>query len=174
MFAWVRRIRISRITIGPIEFEIGDDAGQSNGPDVNLPPAPPPVETKEPGKPKPPSLTIEKRLIRPDSVDGLPAFITVRGEVVGTIGKDLGIRIRNEDEVREFWRANRLTTKLDWAGKGPPLFSIGRKQDRERCKPGDEASMTVEVVQRANGERGTRTIAFEVHRKGDTDGDDRG
>ncbi len=86
--------------------------------------------------------------------------------VVGVIGKEMGIRVKNEDETREFWRVNRLTTKLDWAGKGPPVASIGRKQDREICKPGDEASMTLEVVQRANGERGTRTIAFELIRKG--------
>ena len=86
--------------------------------------------------------------------------------VVGTIGKDLGIRIRNEDEVREFWRVNRMDTMLDWAGKGPPVFSIGRKDDIESCKPGDEASMTLEVQVRVGGKRGLKTIAFEVLRTG--------
>lgn len=92
----------------------------------------------------------------------MPRF-TVHGEVIRTVGKDLGIRVKNADELREFWQEHRIDTRLDWFGEGPPIASIGRKGDIERCKPGDRASLTFVVEERANGKRGIKTVGFEVH-----------
>ncbi len=150
MPAWFRKIR--RINIFGFELEFDHSAGE---------PAKP-VEDRAP-------TSINRR--RPDPpvpANASPARLTVYGEVIGAIGKDLGLRIRNENEAHKFWRAHRIDTKLDWAGKGPPVFSIGRRQDSESCKPGDEASMTVEVEERAGGKVGIRTVAFEVLRSGAT------
>ncbi len=93
-----------------------------------------------------------------------PPRITVYGEVVGT-SKALGIRVENEAEMREFWRTYSIATKLDWAGKGPPIASINRQGDIARCKPGDRANLTLEVEDRS-GKRCTKTVAFEVQSHG--------
>jgi hypothetical protein len=147
MFSWFRKIR--RINIFGFELEFDHSA----------------VNPTEFGEAKTPSATRKDRLTQADIKDESPTKFTVYVEVIGTIDKDLGIRIRNEDEVREFWRINRIDSKLDWMGKGPPVFSIGRKEDSERCKPGDEVSMTFVVQERAGGKGGIRTVAFEVLRK---------
>jgi hypothetical protein len=95
----------------------------------------------------------------------MPRF-TVHGEVIRTVGKDLGIRVENEADLRAFWRDHRIDTDLDWFGKGPPVVSIGRKADMARCKPGDRVSLTFIVEDRAGGKRGTRTVDFGVHSVG--------
>jgi hypothetical protein len=148
MFAWFRKIR--RINIFGFELEFDHSAGD------------PPQVSKD----NTATSTRKDRLVQPKVSEESPARLTVHGEVVDTIAKDLGIRIQNEEEAREFWRVNQIDTMLDWAGKGPPIFSIGRKKDVESCKPGDEASMTVEVQDRVGGKRGIKTIAFEILRRG--------
>src|SRR3954447_21893152 len=90
------------------------------------------------------------------------ARFTAHGEVIKTVGNDLGIRVRNEAEMREFWRVNQIDTRLDWFGPGAPVVSIGRKQDISRCRPGDEAGITFVAEDRAGGKRGTRTVGFGV------------
>jgi hypothetical protein len=92
-----------------------------------------------------------------------PSGFTVHGELIRTVGSDLGLRVENEHELREFWRDHHIDTKLDWFGSGPPVISIGRKSDIEGCKPGDRASLTFIVERRAEGKRGIRTVAFKVH-----------
>ena len=87
--------------------------------------------------------------------------LTVYGEVIRALGKDIGIRIENEDEAHTFWHVHKIDTKLDWFGPGAPVFSIGRKVDIACCRVGDRVSMTVEVVDR-NGKRGTKTVDFEI------------
>ncbi len=61
-----------------------------------------------------------------------------------------------------FWLEHRIDTDLDWFGKGPPVLSIGRKEDAARVKPGQRASLTFVVADRAGGKRGIRTVGFEV------------
>lgn len=80
----------------------------------------------------------------------MPRF-TVHGEVIRTIGNDLGIRVQNEGDLRAFWREHRIDTDLDWFGKGPPVVSIGRKEDIAKSKPGERASLTFVVQERAGG-----------------------
>jgi hypothetical protein len=87
---------------------------------------------------------------------------TVRGEVISTIASDLGIRVENESELREFWRVQRVDTDLDWYGKGPPVVSLGRREDIAKCKPGDYVRLTFVVAERANGKRGIRTVNCEI------------
>lgn len=53
--------------------------------------------------------------------------LTVSGEVIPTIGQDIGIRIENEEEARAFWRDHRIETDLDWFGAGAPVLSIRRQ-----------------------------------------------
>lgn len=90
------------------------------------------------------------------------AKITVTGEVIPAIGKDLGLRVEQAEEMRQFWADQGIGTKLDWFDNGPPVVSIGRKQDISRCKPGDRATITLVVEDRKDGKRGTRTIAFDI------------
>jgi len=94
-----------------------------------------------------------------------PPKLTVTGEVIPTIGKDLGIRVEDIEEIREFWTDQQIGTKLDWFGEGAPVVSIGRKQDIAKCRPGDRASLTFVVEERKDGKRGIRTIAFDVQPK---------
>lgn len=94
-----------------------------------------------------------------------PPRITIYGKVVGKIGKELGIRVENEAEMLEFWRVNNIGTNIYWAGK-PPLVSIGRRDDIARCKLGDRAYITLEVQDRSNGKRGTKTVDFEIRSRG--------
>ena len=91
----------------------------------------------------------------------MPQF-TVYGEVIRAIGQDLGVRVENADEVRDFWQSNRIDTKLDWFDGGSPVVSIGRREDIEVCQPGDRVSLTFVTEDRANGKRGIRTVDFEV------------
>ena len=147
MPAWFRKTR--RINIFGFELEFDHAAGE--------PKVPGEVET-------PLSARRKTRRAQPEAAEESPGTFTVHGVVVGTIANDLGIRIRNEEELREFWRVHQIDSQLDWMGKGPPVFSIGRQKDRESCKPGDEVSMTFVVQDRAGGKRGIRTIAFEVLR----------
>jgi hypothetical protein len=93
---------------------------------------------------------------------GPPPRFTVAGEVIPTIGQDLGIRAENEAELRAFWTEHRLPGNLGWFGPGAPVVSIGRKADRARCRPGDRARLTFVVKERADGTRGTRTVDFDV------------
>jgi hypothetical protein len=88
--------------------------------------------------------------------------LTVHGEVIRAIGQDLGLRVHDAEEIRAFWRAHQIDTKLDWFDSGTPVVSLGRKKDIESCKPGDWASLTFVVEDRANGKRGTRTIDFKI------------
>lgn len=67
-------------------------------------------------RPVPPAKT--KKTVPPG------ARITVYGTVLKTLGKDLGIRVRNEAELREFWRANEVDTDLDWFGTRPPFVRL--------------------------------------------------
>lgn len=90
-----------------------------------------------------------------------PQF-TATGEVIKTLGQDLGVRVENEAEMREFWRTHEIGTDLGWFGPGAPVVSIGRQKDIASCKPGDRVSITLEVEDRANGKRGTRTVDFRV------------
>lgn len=141
MFAWLRKIR--RINIFGFELEFDHSVDTRRGSAAVITPPPPARGTEEAEAPT-------------------PANLTVRGVVVQAIGKDLGLRVENDDEARSFWRDQRIDTKLDWAGDGPPVFSIGRKQDIECCRLGDEAVMTVEVQERSGGKRGIRTVDFRV------------
>jgi hypothetical protein len=88
--------------------------------------------------------------------------MTVHGEVIRTRGNDLGVRVENEQEIRQFWLDHHVDNKLDWLGPGPPVVSIGRREDIAACKPGDYASLTFVTEDRSNGKRGTRTIEFQV------------
>lgn len=90
------------------------------------------------------------------------AQFTAQGVVIRTIGRDLGVRIENEDEMRDFWRTHNIDTDLDWFGPGAPVISIGRKGDIESCRLGDRVSITIQVEDRPNGKRGVRTIDFQV------------
>lgn len=155
MFRWLglfRRIAIRRVTIWGVELELK-----------------PPVEEPRAavGSDRDSSPPTRPRAGPAESVaavDAVPpgARFTVHGRVVRTIGKDIGIRVRNEAELREFWRIQQMGTDLDWFGKGPPVVSIGRKADIRSCKPGDEASLTFVVEVRPGGKRGTRAVAFEA------------
>jgi antitoxin component of MazEF toxin-antitoxin module len=91
-----------------------------------------------------------------------PPKLTVTGEVIPTLGKDLGLRVEEVDKIRQFWTAQQIDTKLDWFDDGPPVISIGRKHDIARCRPGDRASLTFAVEERKDGKRGIRTIGFDV------------
>jgi hypothetical protein len=97
----------------------------------------------------------------------MPEF-TVYGEVIRAIGPDLGIRVENADELREFWTANDIDTQLTWFDNGEPVVSIGRKQDIALCSVGDRVSLTFTTVDRANGKRGVQTTGFECpsHKSG--------
>jgi antitoxin component of MazEF toxin-antitoxin module len=90
------------------------------------------------------------------------AKLTVTGEVIRAIGKDLGLRVDEADVMRQFWADHKIGTKLDWFDAGAPVISIGRKQDISRCKPGDRATITLVVEDRKEGKRGTRTVSFDI------------
>ena len=91
-----------------------------------------------------------------------PEF-TASGEVIKTIGNDLGVRVENEVEIRAFWKTHDIDTDLDWFGPGRPVVSIGRQRDIESCRIGDRVSITFEVEDRAGGKRRIRTIGFQNH-----------
>ena len=91
--------------------------------------------------------------------------LTVSGEVIGTIGQDLGLRVDDAEVVRTFWLTRRLDTKLNWLDGGAPVVSIGRAEDIAKCRPGDRASLTLVVEQRKGGKRGTKTVRFEIEPK---------
>jgi hypothetical protein len=91
-----------------------------------------------------------------------PQF-TAHGEVIKTIGKDLGVRVENEADIRAFWKTHGIDTDLDWFGPGPPVVSIGRQRDIASCKIGDRVSIIFEVEDRPGGKRGIRTTDFQNH-----------
>lgn len=91
----------------------------------------------------------------------MPQF-TVNGEVITTIGQDLGVRVENDVELREFWSRNEIDTDLDWFDDGPPVISIGRQADIAACNPGDRVSLTFVTKDRSNGKRGIETVDFTV------------
>ncbi len=109
MFAWLRRVRIRGIKVLGIELEF------DHSPDTG---------SISPATPKQAALQAEKSSTAPRSI----AF-TIHGRVIQTVGRDLGIRVRNEAELRAFWHINQIDTKLDWFGPGAPVISIGRKID---------------------------------------------
>jgi hypothetical protein len=155
MFAWLRRIR--RINIFGFELEFDRSPERSTNLD----------DPEAVGRgPLPGHATVPAPPLAAKSVAGATgASFTVFGEVIRAGGNALGIRVRNEAELREFWRVNHIDTKRDWFGPGAPVVSIGRKQDIEKCKAGDEASLTFMVEVRAGGKRGTKTVAFQVRPK---------
>ncbi|WP_406697682.1 hypothetical protein V5E97_02340 [Singulisphaera sp. Ch08] len=138
MFAWFRRIRRINIFGFEIEFdhppEKSPDKGGSTGRLIEKPGA----KTVAPG-----------------------ARMVAHGKVIKAYGSDLGVRVENETEIREFWRANQMDTKLDWFGPGAPVVSITAKY-AAGCKVGDKVAITLEVVDRAGGKRGGQPVAFEV------------
>jgi hypothetical protein len=87
---------------------------------------------------------------------------TGHGEVIKTIGRDIGVRVENEPEMRSFWRTHKIDTDLDWFGPGAPVISIGRQEDIASCTIGDRVSITVQIEDRPNGKRGIKTIDFQV------------
>ena len=107
----------------------------------------------------------EKRLeifeLQGTSIESVPR-ITVTGEIIPAIGRDLGLRVDQAEEMRQFWEAQKIGTKLDWFDSGAPVVTIGRKQDISRCKPGDRATITLIVEDRKDGNRGTRTVSFDI------------
>ena len=90
------------------------------------------------------------------------AQFTGHGWVIKTIGRDIGVRVENESEMRSFWRTNKIDTELDWFGPGAPVISIGRQAYIAGCEIGDRVTITVEIQDRPNGKRGIRTIDFQV------------
>jgi hypothetical protein len=157
MLGWIRRIRVRRINLLGLELELADrpDAGGRNG-------------HPRMGNPAVSPLGSESGIDGPTTrvSKSVPAGMrfTAHGTVIRTVGRDLGVRVRNEAEIRNFWRVNEIDTKLDWFDSGPPVVSIGRARDIARCRVGDEASITFVVVDRPTGKRGIRTIDFEVSR----------
>ena len=143
MFSWLRKIRIRGIKV--LGLEIG-----FIHPDGTIPPASPPQKSAGSNNAKP-------------CTPPPGATFTVRGSVIKTRGRDLGIRARNDAQLRAFWKANRIDTKLDWFGPGAPVISIGRSEDIERCKAGDEASLTFVVEDKSDGKRRIKTIDFCVN-----------
>jgi len=93
----------------------------------------------------------------------MPRF-TANGKVIPTRGGDLGVHVENEAETIAFWNTHKIDTDLRWFKKEMLVISIGRKDDIASCKIGDRVSITVKVVDRANGERGIETVGFRVHR----------
>ena len=91
----------------------------------------------------------------------MPQF-TVSGEVIRTIAQDLGVRVENAGELREFWRNSEIDTKPDWFDQDEPVISISRQEDIVACKPGDQVSLTFVTEDRSNGKRGIKTVNFEV------------
>jgi hypothetical protein len=81
---------------------------------------------------------------------------TAYGEVIPTRGGDLGVRVENEADIRDFWKQHQIDTDLDWFGPGAPVISIGRKEDIASCRIGDRVSITVQV------RRGIKTVDFSV------------
>jgi hypothetical protein len=162
--SWFRKIR--RISIFGNEVEFDHTAGET------APAASPPsksgetaASTAEHASDVPPSSPRSSRAITCRPADPTPDSFTVFGVVVGTLGSNLGIRVENEKELREFWKAHKIDTNMEWAGKGPPVFTVGRRADIEMCKPDDEVKMTIKVDGRKNGTRGVRTIDFDVLRR---------
>jgi hypothetical protein len=90
------------------------------------------------------------------------AEFTAIGEVVANKAGALGVRVENEDERIEFWREHHVDFAL---GSFDPKFSaiaISRPQDVASCKAGDRASITVKIMDRSDGKRTFRTVAFQV------------
>lgn len=138
MFAWFRRIR--RINIFGFELEF------------NHPPEIAPAKGGSTGKP------IGKtgaKTVKPG------ACFVAYGEVIKAYGSDLGVRVANEAEIREFWKVNQMDTKLDWFGRGAPVVSIPSKFAAS-CKVGDEVAITLKVVDRPGGKRGGQPVAFKM------------
>jgi len=121
MFAWFRRIR--RINIFGFELEF-------NHPPENAPPT-----VKETGTPVRSSANGAKTV--PPG-----ARFVAHGKVIKAYGSDLGVRVDNEAEIRQFWRANQVDTKLDWFGPGAPVVSIPGKYVAG-CKIGDDVAITL-------------------------------
>lgn len=140
MFGWFRRIR--RINIFGFELEFDH-----------------PPETASPGG------TISHSSATPStgSVKKAPlgTRMVAHGKVIKAVGGDLGVRVENEAEIREFWRANQLDTNLDWFGPGSPVISIPAKY-ASGCKIGDEAAITLETANWTGGRRRAKPVAIEV------------
>lgn len=98
---------------------------------------------------------------RETSGPAMPSF-TVFGDVIRTISGDLGVRVENVADLREFWSEHQIDTKFHWLDSGAPVVSIGRADDVAACHPGYRVSLTFGVVDRANGKRGIRTTDFVV------------
>jgi hypothetical protein len=140
MFSWLRRIRVRGIKILGLELEFDHHHETASF---------------SPQQRKAPSVRDGRSLAAPPG-----ATFTIHGPVIQTKGNDLGIRVRNEAELRAFWRDNQIDTKLDWFGPGAPVISIGRKADIQSCRIGDEARLTFVVEDRADGKRGIKTVKF--------------
>ncbi len=91
----------------------------------------------------------------------MPEFTAI-GKVIKTRGNDLGVLVENDAEADEFWEVYDIDTDLNWFDKDALVISIGRKKDIAKCKVGDRVSITVKVVDRANGKRGIETVGFDV------------
>lgn len=63
------------------------------------------------------------------------------------------IRVENVDELRRFWAEERIVTRLDWAGGGPPLVTVSARELVSRCQPGDWVDYTIETWDRKDGRR---------------------
>ena len=105
MFAWFRRIRRINIFGFEMEFNHPPENASPTGGETGTP-----VETAR-----------ARRLCEPG------ARMVAHGKVIKAYGSDLGVRVDNEAEIREFWRANQMDTKLDWFGPGAPVVSIPAK-----------------------------------------------
>ena len=70
------------------------------------------------------------------------------------------LRVDNGKELENFYREERIDTKLDYAD-GKPVIGV-RGELATRCKPGDLAELTIETKDRKNGFRGIKGISLTV------------
>lgn len=89
------------------------------------------------------------------------AQFIVHGKVTSFGPKQRNVRAENEEDIRAFWAAENIDTRLDWAGVGPLLVSMSAQNLVSQCKPGDLVDYTIETWNRSDGKR-IRGVAVQV------------
>jgi hypothetical protein len=88
------------------------------------------------------------------------ASFTVRGEVLPFGPNQRNIRVHNVEEMRRFWQAERIDTKLDWE-QSEILSTISEQEMVRASEIGAIVDYTIEPWDRADGRR-VRGVSLRV------------
>ena len=89
----------------------------------------------------------------------MPQF-TVIGRVPPFNSNEFYLRVENDKELEEFFKVERIDTRLGYA-EGKPVIGV-RGRLASVCKPGDRVRHIIETQDKKNGFRGIVGISIKV------------